>query len=93
MSSYTDSRSGIVFPNVKDDNLGFEMGPIVVNDQKGVDPNFGGVINAIDIDWNDVKLGTETIRTTGDLIKYIDTLQKTVAVLSNNVGTLLGWIN
>ena len=44
-------QDNITFNNVKE-TVDFGMGPVGIAGQTGVDPEFGGVINAIDIDWN-----------------------------------------
>lgn len=51
-------QDGITFSKYREASDGQAIGtaPIVVADQEGVDPNFGGVINAVDIDWNGAQL-------------------------------------
>lgn len=46
----------ITFNNVKDTTVPVG-GVVAVRGAQGVDPEFGGVINAIDIDWNAANLG------------------------------------
>lgn len=51
----------IQFNNVKSDGGLFGVAPLLVNDGSGkaihgVDPEFGGIINAVDIDWNGAQL-------------------------------------
>ena len=42
-------QNGITFNNVKQ-TVDFGMGPVGIAGQTGVDPEWGGVINSIDID-------------------------------------------
>jgi len=53
------TQNGITFSNVKTENdegiLGFSAG-IKVSGIDGVDPNYGGIINAVDIDWNGAQI-------------------------------------
>lgn len=71
-------QNGIQFNSVKtEDYLNFESGPIRIAHSSGVDSELGGVINAVDIDWNDADFTNATaqnpgtISTSGDLIKAI----------------------
>jgi len=67
------TQDGINFNNVKDGGKVQSSSPIWTG-QVGVD-EFGGVINAVDIDWNGAEVGTingvdfGTIKTTGKLLK------------------------
>ncbi len=67
MSNYIDNN--ITFNNVKE-TVDFGMGPVGIAGQTGVEPEFGGVINAIDIDWNGAQLGDKEINTTGELLSH-----------------------
>ena len=67
MSKYIDNN--ITFNNVKE-TVDFGMGPVGIAGQTGVEPEFGGVINAIDIDWNGAQLGDKEINTTGELLSH-----------------------
>jgi len=49
MANYTDNN--ILFNNVKEATVPVG-GVVAVRGTQGVDPEYGGVINAIDIDWN-----------------------------------------
>ena len=81
MSNYTDNN--IIFNNVKDISVPIS-GAIGVRGAQGVDPEFGGIINAIDIDWNGMQLGEEhVINTTGELASYISTASTEI----NNIRT------
>ena len=81
MSNYTDNN--IIFNNVKDISVPIS-GAIGVRGAQGVDPEFGGIINAIDIDWNGMQLGKEhVINTTGELASYISTASTEI----NNIRT------
>ncbi|MBR4336772.1 MAG: hypothetical protein IKP91_00825 [Bacteroidaceae bacterium] len=89
MASYTDSSSGIVFPNVKDSGE-ITGGSPIGNGFTGVD-EFGGIINAVDIDWNSANLANaistlslpsndnlsvSSIYTSGDLVKAMAEMKK-----------------
>ena len=62
-------QDNISFNNVKQ-TIDFGMGPVGIAGQTGVDPEWGGVINAVEIDWNGAQLGTTTINTTGELLSH-----------------------
>ena len=70
-------QNGIHFNSVKtEDYLNFESGPIRIAHSSGVDSELGGVINAVDIDWNGAKPGigedvTNGITTIGELLTSI----------------------
>lgn len=74
MANYT--QNGINFNNVKDGGKLQASFPIWTG-QVGVD-EFGGIINAVDIDWNGAQWPIldgstpSTISTTGNLIKTIN---------------------
>ena len=92
MSNYTDNN--IIFNNVKDISVPIS-GAIGVRGAQGVDPEFGGIINAIDIDWNDAQLGNKVdsatltpgeeiiIQTTGQLLSYMSTIAQKLTDLEN----------
>ena len=67
MSNYTDNN--ILFSNVKDISVPVS-GAVGVRGVQGVDPEWGGIINAIDIDWNGAQLGDKEINTTGELLSH-----------------------
>jgi len=48
------SQDGVTFSKyrVAADGQTVGIAPIVVSGQEGVDSEFGGIINAVDIDWN-----------------------------------------
>ena len=65
--------NGIQFNNVKSDGGLFGVTPIMVNDGTGkalhgVDPEFGGIINAVEIDWKGASICNQTVNTTGQLL-------------------------
>ena len=68
MANYTDNN--IIFNNVKlqENGLAFGAGPICINGAQGVDSELGGVINAIDIDWNGAQVAGKTLNTTGEVL-------------------------
>lgn len=52
----------------------------------GVESSSGGIINAIDIDWNAPSIsGFPTIRTTGQLLTFIKGLLDRIAVLESKI--------
>ena len=74
------TQNEIVFSKVKTvENEGIleVSAGIKVSQADGVDPDYGGIINAVDIDWNEADFSTvsseqpTTINTSGDLIKAI----------------------
>lgn len=65
MSNYTDNN--ILFNNVKDISVPVS-GAVGVRGAQGVDPEWGGVINAIDIDWNGAQVAGKTLNTTGEVL-------------------------
>lgn len=70
------TQDGITFNQVKENGVAYDQWPIILTDQQGPDKD-GGVINAVDIDWNDgqLQLGNEpeprTIARTGQLFNAI----------------------
>lgn len=82
--------NNIQFNNVKSDGGLFGVTPLLVNDGSGqaihgVDPEFGGIINAVDIDWNGATLSyvnqpgvldaSNQVNTTGQLLALMNNLQ------------------
>jgi len=80
------TQDNITFNSVKNEGtdiitIGYPLYRLGVN---GVDPEFGGIINAVDIDWNEAQLkklnsaGTGTtnisVTTTGELLSILDKL-------------------
>ena len=72
------TQDTIIFNSVKTSH-GTEInsGPLGIRGQVGVD-EFGGVINAVDIDWNGAEIelpdalgGTQYISTTGQLFRRL----------------------
>ena len=70
MSNYIDNN--INFTNVKETTVPV-AGVVAVRGAQGVDPEYGGVINAIDIDWNGAQLGDKTLNTTGEVLSVLKT--------------------
>ena len=83
------TQNGIEFNQVK--NIGLRLGswPVLLQRQVGPDSD-GGVINAVDIDWNGAILpnanistgGSVTINTTGQLLKLINDMQQEIYTLA-----------
>lgn len=65
MSNYIDNN--INFTNVKETTVPVG-GVVAVRGAQGVDPEYGGVINAIDIDWNGAQVAGKTLNTTGEVL-------------------------
>jgi hypothetical protein len=68
------TQNGISFNNYKTAGIEKEAWPLILSGQQGPDED-GGIINAVDIDWNSAQAGEELgiINTTGDLINAIKT--------------------
>jgi len=65
-------QNNILFNNVKQPSIPLSTGPLSIGNQTGPS-RFGGIINAVDIDWNEATLSdNSTINTTGQLIEKID---------------------
>lgn len=70
------TQNGITFNSVKTAGVEKSAWPLILAGQQGPDED-GGVINAVDIDWNgaQVKLNGDssnrTINTTGELLSQI----------------------
>ncbi len=70
------TQNGITFNSVKTAGIEKEAWPLILAGQQGTDED-GGIINAVDIDWNDAQWpnttpsAPTTIKTTGDLISAI----------------------
>jgi len=101
MKTFIDQNQHIKFNNYKEatESLVVSGGPLVVSNQEGV-TEFGGIINGVDIDWNNAQfeiavknsenrntdgLQVKTITTTGDLLAIIAGLQAQV----DNLTTLV----
>ena len=92
--------NGINFTSIK--TAGIEQGgwPFYLGGRVGPDED-GGIVNAVDIDWNGAVLpnsntsfGTSiTINTTGELLNLIDSMQKEIYTLSAAVIALAQTIN
>jgi hypothetical protein len=64
------TQNGVVFNKYRESSEGQAIGvaPILVSGQEGVDAEFGGIINAVDIDWNGAEVDDirdHDINTTG----------------------------
>lgn len=104
MANYTDQSSNVRFNNVKDGGKVQSSSPVWTG-QNGVD-EFGGIVNAIDVDWNEAQLGaaiqaietvpdngdlnSTTITTTGELIQVIAKQQKQIDALIVMMKALYG---
>ena len=96
-------QSNITFTKYREASDGQAVGvaPIVVSDQEGVDPNFGGIVNAVDIDWNGGQLtkgdgsssSTRTINNTGDLLDVINKQQEQIYILASAIIALQNQIS
>jgi hypothetical protein len=83
------TQNGITFNSVKTGTVKMGYWPITLQGQTGPDDD-GGIVNAVDIDWNgavlpngDIENGTSvTINTTGDLLKLIDKMNEQIYALS-----------
>lgn len=90
-------QNGITFNSVKTGALRMSQWPFSLMNQQGPDED-GGIINAVDIDWNqailpnaDLATGNGvTINTTGDLLNLINEMQKEIYVLSAAICALSG---
>jgi len=79
------TNNNIIFNNVKTQGIKLSASPMLVKGLVGTDPDDGtGIVNAVDIDWNDAnleplitneaiksKISNLKINTTGDLLKLI----------------------
>ncbi len=63
-------QDNITFNNVKTNGVYTDQWPFILTGQTGPDGD-GGIINAVDIDWNGAQLGRQTINTTGQLLAYL----------------------
>jgi len=90
MKSFTQNEITFNKYRTASDGQAVSAAPVVVAGQEGVDSNFGGIINAVDIDWNGAVLpdgniqtaGSVTINTSGELLNLINEMQKEIYVLS-----------
>lgn len=64
MKSFT--QNGITFNKYREaaDGQAIGIAPILVDGQEGIDPEFGGIVNAVDIGWNGARLLDGTNRIT-----------------------------
>ncbi len=88
-------QNGITFNSVKTAGIEKEAWPLILSGQQGPDEE-GGIINAVDIDWNEANVSTgflsvhsKTIQTTGDLLYW---LQEDLRAASRQVSTLKGQV-
>ncbi|MBR5962521.1 MAG: hypothetical protein IK000_00045 [Bacteroidaceae bacterium] len=94
----TVTQNGVSFTGYKNSSDGilpFTAG-IMVSGTEGVDPDFGGIINAVDIDWNSAGLSSainalslsgdnisvSEFNTSGDLIKAMAKMEKQIQALT-----------
>ena len=93
----TLSQNGISFNDIKTNGLPVGTSNIHIPGFNGVDPDDGGLINAVDVDWNNAQLqsavqslesnlqegvAVSEITTSGDLLKVIAQLQAQVNTLT-----------
>ena len=93
------TQGQITFNNVKTAGVNMSQWPILLAGQQGPDEE-GGVVNAVDIDWNEAKLedaitalstnvqegvAVSNITTSGDLLKVVAQLQAQVNTLTTLV--------
>lgn len=90
-------QNNITFDSVKTGAKAFSFYPLVMKNQQGPDEDGMGIINAVDIDWNNAALNAAkpsepiegfpngTVNTTGDLLKNIANLQAQVDLLTTLV--------
>jgi len=83
MAIYT--QSNIEFSNVKKSSIPLSTGPLTIGNQIGPS-RFGGIINAVDIDWNHgyIQSINEYIDTTGDLLSKINNIYNQLSELNEN---------
>ena len=91
----TKNQNGITFNSYKNVGLQVGSGPLIIKNVEGPD-EYGGIINAYDIDWNEAEIPygnletgeTVTINTTGELLSLISKMQQEIFVLSAAVAAL-----
>lgn len=75
-----NSQDGINFNDIKTDGILLGSWPLILSGRQGPDED-GGIVNAVDIDWNGAQIGTALIEggkinTTGQLITAIKNANK-----------------
>ena len=80
-------QHGITFNQVKTAGLKLGSWPIILNSQTGPDED-GGIVNAIDIDWNGAEVEENVvINTTGELLSWIQGKSSFDASILNEYST------
>lgn len=90
---FENEDTGDVLINVSQDNVAFEnintgtlglMGTISIkNSITNGGTEQSPIVNAIDIDWNNAKLGQIIIATTGQLLSYLSAISEKVNAIEN----------
>lgn len=94
----------ITYKNIKKAGEVVGAAPISFSDTTefpGSDTEYGGIINAIDIDWNGAEIDEQEINTTSDLLRYIQgayssnpsELAQTIQDLTDRITALEGKLN
>ena len=66
------TQDGITFSKYKTDSEYLPVnGGIKVSNATGVDPIYGGIVNAVDIDWNEAQINGATMTTSGEVVNAI----------------------
>lgn len=81
-------QNNITFESVKTTGFGISSKPVVFKENglysPGTIDNFGGIINAVDIDWNKAILENNIkIETTGELLTYVSNIYNKLNELKN----------
>ena len=83
-------QNGITFNNVKTVGVKMSQWPVILKNQQGPDVD-GGIINAVDIDWNGAYLESLNvyINTTGELLSQINLIHQTLENDISSINTTL----
>lgn len=65
-------KGGITYKSYKNAGVLTDQWPFILNNQEGPDSADGGIINAVDIDWNGAQVGNSEINTTSDLLTLVN---------------------
>ena len=95
------TKGGITYNSYKNAGVSTDQWPFILTNQEGPDSE-GGIINAVDIDWNGAEITStafpamdRTINTTGDLLSWIKDGIEEAAVSERTSGVVRRslWIN